>query len=167
MVLCFRGHFECSLQRQSFSRLCWRISFQHHPRAWAFTALCLLWRWPTNYSLLAKRGWKRKEELQGWWHMAKMDRRKQERERQDVTYGLHTQSIREGPKRCLCQSNGCMLSPSPPWEGPGCRPPAWPGFSTVALICNQRQTQQLCCNQVCRKFPVAPCGSRCHRITEW
>lgn len=38
----------------------------------------------------------------------KMDRSKQEREISDVTYGPHTQSIREGPKWCLCQSDGCM-----------------------------------------------------------
>lgn len=64
----------------------------------------------------------------------KMGRSKQERESWDVTYGLHTQSIREGPKQCLCQSDGCMHSnASPPWEGMRCHPPSWPYFSTVAL----------------------------------
>lgn len=66
-----------------------------------------------------------------------------------------------GPKWCLCQSNGCTLNPaSPPWEGMRCHPPSRPRFSTVAHICSQSQTRQLCCNQVYKKLLVAPCGSR-------
>lgn len=39
---------ECSLGRQISCRLCWRISFQHRPRAWAFMALqspASCWGW--------------------------------------------------------------------------------------------------------------------------
>lgn len=83
----------------------------------------------------------------------KMDRSKQKRESWDVTYGLHTVSIREGPKRCLCQGNGCTLNPaSPPWERVS--------ETSEVSICSQGKMQQHCCNQVYTKFPVAPYGRR-------
>lgn len=55
-----------------------------------------------------QRETRREKRASGLMAHGKMDRSKQEREISDVTYGPHTQSIREGPKWCLCQSDGCM-----------------------------------------------------------
>lgn len=138
MVLCFREHFKCFFERQGFSRFCWRISLQHHPRAWVLL-LCISFEDDLGITVCWLRETSREKRASGLMAHGKMDRSKQKRESWDVTYGLHTLSIREGPKQCLCQGNGCMLSPaSSPWES------EMSDFS----ICNQSQMQQHCCKQV-------------------
>lgn len=58
-----------------------------------------------------------------------------------------TLSIREGPEECLCQGNGCMLSPaSPPWETGS--------EMSDSSICSQSQVQPHCCNRGSRLLPV-------------
>lgn len=96
--------------------------------------LCASFEDDLGITVCRPRETRREKRASGLMAHGKIDRSKQERESWDVTYGLHTQSIREGPKRCLCQSDGCTLSnASPPWEGMRCHPPSWPYFSTVAL----------------------------------
>lgn len=120
MVLCFREHFECSLERQGSSGFCWRISLQHHPRAWVLL-LCISFEDDLGITVCWPRETSGEKRAPGLMAHGKMDRSKQKRESWDVTYGPHTLSIRQGPKQCLCQGNACMLSPaSCPWERVRC-----------------------------------------------
>lgn len=167
MVLCFREYFKCSLERQGSSRLCWRISFQHHPRAWVLL-LCISFEDDLGITVCWPREISREKRALRLMAHGKMDRSKQERESWDVTYSLHTQSIREGPKWCLCQSNGCMLSPaSPPWERVRCLVPP----SATRARCSSSVATK--CIRISRLLPVGgdvfdpEAGFTCPPTPQW
>lgn len=82
MVLCFREHFKCSLERQGSSRFCWRISLQHHPRAWVLL-LCISFENDPGITVCWPRQTSREKRASGLMSHGKMD--KEERESWDVT----------------------------------------------------------------------------------